>query len=132
MDLRLDGFSSRPDVLDDAQAIRAFLSGLVDVIGMTIINGPTVISFKELSGDQAAGLTADVAIAESHVYIHTWPEEAWFRLDIDSCKAFDYRAARRFIAVQLHVDTWSHTELDIERGGPPPKPIKEVLGERSE
>jgi S-adenosylmethionine/arginine decarboxylase-like enzyme len=36
------------------------------------------------------GLSTGLVIAESHLFIHTWPEDASVRVVIDSCVDFDH------------------------------------------
>ena len=58
------------------------------------------------------GVTGVVAIAESHVWIHTWPEYEYAAVDIFTCgDSFDPQAAARLIAEKLDASSSSITEL---------------------
>lgn len=103
MDLALEGYCGYPPMLDDAQRMRELICRLADRIGMTIVNGPTVVSFKELSNDPAAGLSAFAIIAESHIAIHTWPKQAFIMTRVSSCREFDSLDAVRFIREALRL-----------------------------
>lgn len=96
-------------MLDNAQRMREFISHLADRIGMTIVNGPTVVSFKEHSGNPDAGLSAFAVIAESHLAAHTWPEQGFIAVRVFSCREFDSLDAIRFIKEALQLtptDQW--------------------------
>ncbi|MGC8568354.1 MAG: adenosylmethionine decarboxylase [Candidatus Micrarchaeia archaeon] len=53
--------------------------------------------FKSAKGDEEGGVSVTAIILESHIAIHTWPEDKYANVDIFSCgaesdpnKAFDY------------------------------------------
>lgn len=46
-----------------------------------------------LSQSIPPGLSCGLIIAESHLFIHTWPESSSVRVVIDSCVDFDHAAA---------------------------------------
>jgi S-adenosylmethionine decarboxylase len=122
MELKIAGFGN-PELLNDAQHLRAFSAGLAQAIGMTIVNGPTVISFKELTGDPEAGLSCFTVIAESHIALHTWPEKGYLYLEVDSCKPFEvYRAGdifkesfgiTRVFRCRIDEDNWAPAEAEV-------------------
>ena len=116
MDLALDGYCGHPPMLDDAQLMREFICRLADRIGMTIVNGPTVVSFKEHSGDPTAGLSAFAIIAESHIALHTWPPQGFIMVDVISCRDFDSLDAINFIKEALRL-TPTYNRIS-ERGVP--------------
>ena len=118
----LDGYAD-PGKLDDTELVRKLFVDLVEDMGMEIINGPTVVSFKESSGDKAAGLSGSVLIATSHLYIHTWPEESYFAFDVFSCEPFDEGTVESIVCTRLGMAN-SMTDVvrwrvDQERAGPP-------------
>ena len=114
MDLALDGFCGYPPMLDDAQQMREFICRLANRVGMTIVNGPTVVSFKEMSGDPTAGLSAFAIISESHIALHTWPQQGFIRVDIGSCRDFDNEDAILFISEALQL-TRTYQEVSERR-----------------
>jgi len=118
MDLRLDGWTKEGTHLDDAQFVRQFIADLAHCIGMTIINGPTVVSFKEFSGDPQAGLSAFAVIAESHIALHTWPVERYVMVDVVSCRDFDSDLAMRFTKSRLQIQKVKLGMVLRKRGGP--------------
>lgn len=118
MDLHCRGYGD-PCRGNNAEQVRRLIVDLARGMDMTIINGPTVVNFKD-AGQPEAGLSAFAIIAESHIAIHTWPEcNGFFRLDIGSCKAFSTQIAKDTIENALRVTEWLCLEVEQERGGPP-------------
>jgi S-adenosylmethionine decarboxylase proenzyme len=61
-----------------------------------------------------SGVSAIVAIAESHLSIHTWPEEQYAAVDFYSCGEIDTSQACEYLSHYLGA-TGCHT-ITIERG----------------
>lgn len=96
------------ELLDDLDYIREAMLGAADEAGATIVGQ----SFHKFA---PRGVTGIVAIAESHLCIHTWPEHSYAAVDIFTCGAgFKPRDAARLIIERLHCARPSITE--IERG----------------
>lgn len=82
----------RPDLLDDMDYVQQTLLNAAEATGATII-GKTFHKFAP------QGVTGVVAIAESHVCIHTWPEYGYAAADIFTCgENFSPHAAAGYIA----------------------------------
>ncbi len=60
------------------------------------------------------GVTGIVAVAESHLSIHTWPEYGYAAIDIFTCGKADPYKAYDYIRKQLKPKEWKETYL--ERG----------------
>lgn len=85
----VDGFSESSEWLRDADQIRHLLRELVITVEMRSVMEPIVHQFtpcEEFPGDGVTGL---VIIEESHISIHTFPEDGRFHLDVFSCRGFD-------------------------------------------
>ena len=96
------------DLLDDLDYIRASMLEAAEKTGATIIGE----SFHQFSPQ---GVTGVVAIAESHLCIHTWPEYGYAAVDIFTCgEGFKPREAAEMIVKHLESKDYSITE--IERG----------------
>lgn len=67
-----------PNKLDDLQVIKNLLTKAALNAGAKIV-GETFHKFKPI------GITGVLAIAESHISIHTWPEYNYASVDIFSC-----------------------------------------------
>jgi len=98
--------------LTDAEGLRAMLLDTIRAAGGTCVTDV----FHQFSPH---GLSGVIVIAESHVAIHTWPENRFAAVDIFSCtRALDQEA------IIARVGTWlgaTSTRVDPrERGGSAP------------
>lgn len=94
-----------PELLDDLQYIKQAMTGAARGAGATIVGE----SFHQFD---PRGVTGIVAIAESHLCIHTWPEHGYAAVDIFTCgKNFKPYDAADVIIQKLHCDSPSVTEL---------------------
>ena len=66
------------ELLDDLNGIRTALIETTKIMGVTIV-GETFHRFSPY------GVTGVLAIAESHICVHTWPEHNYAALDIITC-----------------------------------------------
>ena len=81
--------------LDDLPFLRDTMLHAAEETGATIIGE----IFHQFSPQ---GVTGVVAIAESHLCIHTWPEHGYAAVDIFTCGAnFDPSEAAKLIAAKL-------------------------------
>lgn len=62
-------------------------------------------------------ITLVLILAESHLSIHTWPEERLIAIDLFSCGAIDGQRVMTELTATLHLEKVSVTE--VERGVPP-------------
>ena len=96
------------EVLDDLPFIQESLNQAATSIGATVV-GQTFHKFSP------QGVTGVVAIAESHICIHTWPEYGYAAADIFTCgEDFDPLQAAQYIIDRLRAGASTITEL--ERG----------------
>ena len=71
------------DLLNDLSYVRSTLTRAAKAVGATIIGE----SFHKFSPH---GVTGVLAIAESHICIHTWPEYGYAAVDVFTCgEGFD-------------------------------------------
>ena len=97
-----------PRLLNDLDFIRAAMLTAAADVGATIVGE----SFHRFTPQ---GVTGILAIAESHISIHTWPEYAYAAADIFSCgSSFLPGDAARRLAEQLECADPEFRE--IERG----------------
>ena len=86
--------------LADLDGIFRLLDGLPAALGMTRVAPPYVFRYcGKVPADR--GITGFVAIAESHISIHTFSVKGYAFADVFSCKAFDADAAERLIVAAL-------------------------------
>ena len=94
--------------LNDLSYVRASMMQAAEAVGATII-GESFHQFNPI------GVTGVVAIAESHLCIHTWPEYGYAAVDIFTCG--DASALQD--AAQLLIDRFQarNSELtELQRG----------------
>ena len=102
------------ELLDNINYIENVMISAANEAGATIVG-------KSFHKFEPRGVTGIVAIAESHLCIHTWPEHGYAAVDIFTCgTSFKPRKASELIVEQLHCANPSVTE--IERG-----PLSEVI-----
>lgn len=91
--------------LNDLSYIRATMIDAAKVVGATII-GESFHQFDPI------GVTGVVAIAESHLCIHTWPEYSYAAVDIFTCgDAFAPREAAQLLIDRFQAQDPSLTEI---------------------
>ncbi|MDA1092965.1 MAG: adenosylmethionine decarboxylase [Acidobacteria bacterium] len=103
----IDAWGAPAARLDDADGIRALLEQVIEKLGATLLD----LSLRRFSPQ---GVTAVAMLAESHLAVHTWPEQNYFAADLFYCGSGDSEEA-----VQLLVDGLGATEVrrhDIARG----------------
>ena len=76
--LLLDLKECNAELLDDVDYIREVVLDAAREAGATVV-GETFHKFRPI------GVTGIVAIAESHISIHTWPEHSYAAADIFTC-----------------------------------------------
>ena len=81
-----------PDLLDDLDRVRSVITRAADRAGATIV-GDMFHKFEPI------GVTGILAIAESHIGLHTWPEHRYAAADIFTCgeEFRPYQAAEAII-----------------------------------
>ena len=69
------------------------LDRLPEKIGMTKMTLPYVVKWLDKFSEGTPGISGFVMIAESHISIHTFPDQDYVFMDIFSCKEFDAEKA---------------------------------------
>ena len=106
--LLLDLWECNADLLDDLDYIRSVLLAAASDAGATIV-GDTFHKFRPI------GVTGVVAIAESHISIHTWPERGYAAADIFTCgdSLLPFQAAERITEM---LESGRRSIQEIKRG----------------
>jgi S-adenosylmethionine decarboxylase len=92
MHLIIDGYKGDVQRMQDVDFIRELLDSYPSRIGMTKTTPPQVSRYAG-SEPEDWGVSGVVGLAESHISIHTFPEQAYINIDIFSCKEFDAEKA---------------------------------------
>ena len=96
------------EVLNDLTSLRKILLEAADASGATVL-GESFHQFKP------QGVSGVVTIAESHLFIHTWPEYGYAAFDIFTCgNSVNGEAAAQILIREL--DAKNHSVLEIQRG----------------
>ncbi len=96
------------ELLNDLPYLRQTLIEAAEAVGATVV-GETFHQFSP------HGITGVLAIAESHLCIHTWPEHAYAAVDIFTCGAsFSPRKAAELLIQRLQAR--QHSIKEIKRG----------------
>ena len=96
------------ELLNDLPYLKAALIQAAEEVGATVIGE----SFHQFSPQ---GVTGVLAIAESHLCIHTWPEYQYAAVDIFTCgTGFDPQRAADLLVQRLHAH--EHSSVEIKRG----------------
>lgn len=73
------------------------LNNLPAKIGMTKMTLPYVAKWLDKFANGTEGISGFVMIAESHISIHTFPDQDYVFMDIFSCRSFDTDKAIRYL-----------------------------------
>ena len=93
------------ELLDDLEYIKDAMSSAATEAGATIVGE----SFHKFD---PRGVTGIIAVAESHLCIHTWPEHGYAAVDIFTCGlSFKPHHAADLIIDRLHCAEPSVTEV---------------------
>ena len=90
------------------------LNKLPEKIGMTKMTLPYVVKWLDKFANGTEGISGFAMIAESHISIHTFPDQDYVFMDIFSCKNFDAERAIKYL-----VDAFGATKYEkniLKRG----------------
>ena len=90
------------------------LNKLPDKIGMTKMTLPYVVKWLDKFAQGTEGISGFVMIAESHISIHTFPDQDYVFMDIFSCKSFDAEKAIRYLVDAF--EAAKHDKHILKRG----------------
>ncbi len=96
------------EVLNDLDFLRGILLAAASECGATVLGE----SFHQFSPQGVSGV---VVIAESHLFIHTWPEYGYVAADIFTCgNSVQPEKAARILTRKLGAK--NHSMVEIQRG----------------
>ena len=76
----LSGCRHNLQLMSDDAGLRHACLDLVKSCGLTVV-GDTFVKFPGI-GDAPGGVTGTILLAESHLALHTWPEQTAVTLDV--------------------------------------------------
>jgi len=96
------------EVLDDLDSLKGFLLAAAKEAGALVLGE----SFHRFSPQGVSGV---VIIAESHLFIHTWPEYGYAAADIFTCgKTVQPEKAAQILIEKIGAK--SHSMIEMQRG----------------
>jgi len=84
--LTIDGYGGNPESLNDKDLVHLILSELPDLLRMNKLAQPQVYFAPGNNAKDPGGWSGLVAIAESHISVHTFPARRFVSIDVYSCK----------------------------------------------
>ncbi len=107
-----------PDALRSVDGMRAFLTDLVEALGMRPLGAPHTFEVEEEIEklgvepfEDEGGVTGIVVLSTSHCAIHTWPLRSLFVMDVYSCRDFDAATVRQMLATRFAARKLRVTDL---------------------
>jgi len=79
------------DILTSELYIKTYFTKLIKAVDLTPV--PESFTVFPSSDKVNYGVTAFMVLLESHIAIHTWPELRYARIELSSCKDFDWQKA---------------------------------------
>ncbi len=94
--LTIDGRECNINSLKNQKIVFDVLNNLPNILGITKISEPKVVPWVD-KWAVTPGFSGFVMIAESHISIHTFPDDDYIFADIFSCIEFDTEKAIEYI-----------------------------------
>ena len=101
--LTLDLYGCDKDKLADREFVFKVLNEMPDELDMNKFSDPQITEVPSPGPDSfdRGGITGFVILIESHMTIHTFPEDGYASFDIFSCKDFDTKLASNILMKRL-------------------------------
>ncbi|MFA5392271.1 MAG: adenosylmethionine decarboxylase [Candidatus Paceibacterota bacterium] len=115
--LLVEVITKNPESLANKKLIEKIFEKISQAIKITPVLPPVIYQFPKKLGmpkNIAGGLTAFCIIAESHLAIHTWPENNYFAFDLFSCRNFEEKIVIQIL--KKHFAIKKLASQIIERG----------------
>ena len=103
--LLLEVYDVEHNLLNDGISLQEVMERGIQRAGMTILN-----IFQHCFYPQ--GVTIVIALSESHVSCHTWPEEGCIAIDVYTCGEGNPKLVALEILKYLNSENYSIRELD--------------------
>ncbi len=123
--LTIDASDCNVRKLTDSNLVYDILNKFPSIMGMTPMTLPYVVKWKD-KWAKSEGVSGFVMIAESHISIHTFPDDNYVFIDVFSCKSFDTDKAAEYLTKAFEAKKVAKNV--VKRGLDFPK--KEILVEQ--
>lgn len=113
--LTLDGYGGNPKKLNDMHRVFQALDEIPDLLNMKKIITPYVVYYPGNGKKDMGGYSGMVMIAESHISIHTFPEDGFVSIDVYTCQGdLDTKTAAAYFRKMFEIQDWE--QHVIKRG----------------
>lgn len=113
--LTLDGYGGDSAKLSDMHRVFTALDEIPELLDMKKIITPYVVFYPGNGKKDMGGYSGFVMIAESHISIHTFPEQGFVSIDVYTCQGdLAVQTARSYFQKQFGITEWE--ENVIKRG----------------
>ena len=102
------------------------LNKLPEKIGMTKMTLPYVVKWMDKFSHGTEGISGFVMIAESHISVHTFPDQDYVFMDIFSCKNFDAERAIKYLINAFEAKKFANNIVKRGLDFPPKMILSEV------
>ena len=103
--LLLDAYDVKYDLLNDTQSLIHTMKKGIERAQMTILN----VFSHEFTPQ---GVTIVIALSESHVSCHTWPEKGCIAIDVYTCGSGNPKLVALELLKYLNSDNYNLRQLD--------------------
>lgn len=106
--------------MGDSAHIRHFLYNCVVRLGLRPVRDTlTVATFPVPGHTDQFGVSGTIILTESHLAIHTWPEEGYARIELSSCAPVNKGVFEQILHSFFLPDRCQVTEQGWTGGSPP-------------
>lgn len=109
----LHGCDAAQPAMVDAQALRELCVAAVEAAGLTAV-AERFHAFEPVAPGQPAGVTGVVLLAESHLAVHTWPEQGAVTLDVYVCNLGGDNSDKARLLLQRLRNAFAPAQAEIQ------------------
>lgn len=84
--LTIDGYNGNYEKLKDFELVKSVIFNLPKELGMHTLGEPLLYEVGPNNKKDPGGITGIIAIAESHISIHTFPKRRFVSADVYTCQ----------------------------------------------
>lgn len=109
----LQGCDASLPAMTELQALRELCVEAVQAAGLSTV-AERFHAFDPVAPGQPAGITGVVLLAESHLAVHTWPEQGAVTLDVYVCNLGSDNSAKARNLLQRLRDGFAPQQADVQ------------------
>jgi len=109
----LHGCDAALPAMQDVDALRALCVAAVDAAGLTAV-AERFHGFEPVAPGEPAGVTGVVLLAESHLAVHTWPEQGAVTLDVYVCNLGSDNSTKARLLLQRLRNAFAPEQAQIQ------------------